>query len=212
MCEFGKGEQMARQARGYVERYARLSAANCEANFRRKMPDCCWTNGRQDDDFARLRIVKFALDFADVKVVFDFEEAHLRVPESQRFHLKRLDPLNGYRKPFFICPECRLPFDWMIAKDGRWACRLCHHLCHRTQRLSADDRRMLRLRELERLLQPIKNQCLRPKGMRHARFDALTEEWRLLKNWAKTQPSRTIQADIGLVLEARWEPSTAAPL
>ena len=81
-----------------------------------------------------------------------------------------IKPFGG-EQVYFSCRSCKRRCRFLYLKGGRFACRVCHDLIHKTRQAAKRDRPALKSQALrERLggLLGLDDPVLRPKGM-HAR-------------------------------------------
>lgn len=76
----------------------------------------------------------------------------------------------GGARLWFLCPRCGVRSSVLHLKSPGVACRACHGLVYRTQRLGVCGRSWTKQRKIERMLTP---NFGRPKRMSHARYARL---------------------------------------
>lgn len=93
---------------------------------------------------------KFMIDLSDAEDDFvTVHYPHQGKLQKQQISLTRMACHLGGSRPFMLCPECREQFCVLYLKDGAWACKHCHGLAHRSQRLNPRKRHLHMLRKIE---------------------------------------------------------------
>lgn len=122
---------------------------------------------------------------ASIGVISDGSSVKLRYktqvePETAWTMIEDSFALVGVAKPFggaqvyFSCRLCKRRSRFLYLKRGRFACRVCHDLVHKTQQAAKGERPMLKSQTLrERLggLLGIEDPVVRPKGMHRRTYE-----------------------------------------
>lgn len=92
---------------------------------------------------------KFLIDLSDAKegfitVYFRHQEKH----QTQQISLTEMSLYLGGNRVFMICPECIEQFSVLYLRDGLWACRRCHGLAYKIQRMNPRQRHLHMLRKI----------------------------------------------------------------
>ncbi len=93
---------------------------------------------------------KFLIDPSDAKE--GFIAVHFRHQgnhQTQQISLTEMPCHLGGSRPFLLCPECREQFLVLYLKDGAWACKHCHDLAYRSQRLNPRKRHLHAIQKIE---------------------------------------------------------------
>jgi hypothetical protein len=103
----------------------------------------------------------------------------------------------GGHQIYLVCPTCFTPRGALFFHQDCFSCRVCHRLCYSSQRQRLPDRLRGKLEKLAKQL----GSCYewgnvsipaRPKGMRHATYEALASQYRRLKAQYHAETTRKI--------------------
>jgi hypothetical protein len=193
----------------HVEAYIRLEAASAE-----KMAHQGRRTARWHDQSGEYCGTVWIRNYSEFQMVISYSSV---IPESSGLcsgeavlTLERAATNSHYRKPYFCCPRCMERSGQIILAQEQWACRRCHGLAYRSQRLGPAQRRQQRLDELMQVLRPVRGHPVRPRYMRAARFAALAAEYAALRAALRDAPRLVPEGWLALTLSSSWE--SGAPL
>ena len=120
---------------------------------------------------------KFLIDLSGSKdgflaVHFPYEGKH----QTQQISLTRM-PLNlGGSRAFMLCPECGEQFLVLYLHEGNWACKHCHGLAYRSQRLNPRKRHLHAIQKIEKKKLKGTPPDVKPYRMKQKKHQEIVEE------------------------------------
>ena len=187
----------------HVEAYIRLEAASAEKMFGLGHHSITW-----HDPIGEYCGTVWIRNYSEFQLFISYSSA---IPESSGLSsgeavldLERAATNAHYRKPYFRCPLCDRRSGLVILAREVWACRQCHGLAYRSQRLGPAQRQQQRLDELVQLLRPVRGQPSRPRYMRAARFAELAAEYAELRRALRDVERLTPAGSLGITLTPEW--------
>ena len=198
------------RAAAHVEAYIRLEAATCERKVRQGLATAVWHD--QLGEYCGTVSVRNASQYLMVIRYSALAIGSSGYAEGEKvLNLQRVRTNAHYSKPYFACPLCAQRVGQVILASEEWACRTCHGLSYRSQRLSRLQSFQHRLDALVTLLQPVGGQPSRPRYMRADKYAELSAEYHALRAALRGQPRQVPQRDLGLILQPTWRQSDLVP-
>lgn len=187
----------------HVEAYLRLEAATAEKMVRQGRSSVSWhdQSGEHCGTVWIRNISEFQMFISYSSLLS--ESSGLSLGEAV-LALERVATNALYHKPYFRCPLCARRTGQLILAREAWACRECHALTYRSQRLGPAQRQQQRLDELAQLLRPVRGQPVRPRYMRSERFAQLAAEYAALRAALRHTPRLVPEGSLGLTLTPSW--------
>jgi ribosomal protein S27AE len=154
-------------------------------------------------------IFKLLIDPSDaqdgfITVHYRHQGKHL----NQQISLTNMSCHLGGKRSFLMCPECGEQFLLLYLHEGSWACRQCHGLAYRSQRLNARKRHLHALRKIEdkklrgtppdekpyRMKQKKHQEILNDLVLHHQKLNELAKKWsdNLEEKYFSKQPDNKI--------------------
>jgi hypothetical protein len=152
---------------------------------------------------------KFMIDLAEaqkgfITVFYHHQGKH----QTQQISLTKMPLHLGGHRPFLLCPECDNQFLVIYLRNGSWACKNCHGLAYRTQRLNPRKRHLQAIQKIEnkklkgtppdekpyRMKQKKYQEILNDLVLHHQKLNELAKKWHddLQEKYFSKQPDNKI--------------------
>jgi hypothetical protein len=96
--------------------------------------------------------------------------------KSQIISLTEMSCHLGGKRVFMLCPMCDGQFSVLYLRDGLWACKNCHGLAYRSQRLNPRKRHLQMLRKIENKKLKGTPPDVKPYRMKQKKHQKIVEE------------------------------------
>lgn len=192
----------SRLTKAYVEAYPRLESSRAEKLFRAGRAQCQWF-----DELGEYSGTVWIKGFSERHCSLSYDiispQASQYGSGEQVISVTRAQTNDLYQKPYFECPSCRVSAALIVLMSDAWACRACHCLAYRSQKLSALQRAQLRHDDIAKCIMH-GSQRARPKHMRQERFEALCAELDALKAVLAPHGRQSVHAGLMPMLQPKW--------
>lgn len=117
----------------------------------------------------------------------------------------------GGERVHLLCPACGDEREKLYLVANQWACRRCHRLVHRTQRMSTIDRNFMKIDDLRRQLAWDGKRVHRPKGMHNSTYVRLVNELHDVEHRTRGHTRGVLNHEIDEVVTTSFYLASAFP-